>query len=102
MMLTKPATVVPRSWRTPGPMLPANDTGTEYNLGSLYSYLPSARAVGNPATPIGPDGTVPVMLVPGDNDDGIRSARELSEDEVSTLLARFRSVAAAESDVDGS
>ena len=65
--------------------------GVEHNLGSAYSYLPSARAEGDPNTEPGPDGTIPVTLVPGDNNDAIRSTRKLSTDEVTALVAHHRS-----------
>jgi len=69
--------------------------GVEYNLGSAITYLPSARVEGDPDVGPGPDGTIAVTLVPGDNNDAIRSVRELSTDEVHDLIASARAAKAA-------
>jgi hypothetical protein len=107
----RPGQFDPRLYTTPGPVsttqpLIVSIAGVEHNLGSAYSYLPSARAEGDPNAEPGPDGTTPVTLVPGDNNDAIRSIRKLSTDEVTALVARHRSVrvpgtAAAEPGVAG-
>lgn len=92
----RPGQFDPRLYTTPGPVsttqpLIVSIAGVEHNLGSAYSYLPSARAEGDPNTEPGPDGTIPVTLVPGDNNDAIRSTRKLSTDEVTALVAHHRS-----------
>jgi hypothetical protein len=92
----RPGQFDPRLYITPGPVattqpLVVTIAGVEYNLGSAYSYLPSARAEGDPNAEPGPDGTIPVTLVPGDNNDAIRSIRELSTDQVTALIAHHRS-----------
>jgi hypothetical protein len=92
----KPGQLDPRLYITPGPVstaqpLTVSVAGVEHNVGSAYSYLPSARAQGDPNAEPGPDGTILVTLVPGDNNDAIRSIPELSPDEVTALVARYRS-----------
>ncbi len=92
----RPGQFDPRLYTTPGPVsttqpLIVSIAGVEHNLGSAYSYLPSARAEGDPNAEPGPDGTIPVTLVPGDNNDAIRSIRKLSTDEVTALVAHHRS-----------
>ena len=92
----KPGQFDPRLYTTPGPVsttqpLTVSIAGVEHNLGSAYSYLPSARVEGDPNAEPGPDGTIPVTLVPGDNNDAIRSIRRLSTDEVAALVAHHRS-----------
>ena len=92
----RPGQFDPRLYTRPGPVsttqpLIVSIAGVEHNLGSAYSYLPSARAEGDPNTEPGPDGTILVTLVPGDNDGAIRSIRELSADEVTALVAHHRS-----------
>ena len=63
------------------PVLTADDfaAGVEHNLGSAISYLPSTRAEGDPDAEPGPDGTITVTLVPGDNNDAIRSVRNSAQ-----------------------
>jgi hypothetical protein len=95
----RPGQFDPQLYTTPGPVLTdqpltVSIAGVEYNLGSAHSYLPSARIEGDPGAAPGPDGTIPVTLVPGENNDAIRSVRELSTDEVTELLARYRSAGA--------
>jgi hypothetical protein len=69
--------------------------GVEHELGSAYSYLPSARVEGDLNAQPGPDGTIAVTLVPGDNNHAIRSIRALSTDEVNTLIDRYSTSASA-------
>jgi hypothetical protein len=90
----------PGLYSVPGPVCTTQPlivavAGVEYNLGSAISYLPSARAEGDPGAEPGPDGTIAVTLVPGDNNDAIRSVRELSTDEVNDLIARAKAAARA-------
>lgn len=84
----------------PGPVcttqpLTVRAAGEEYNLGSTITYLPSARAEGDPAAEPGPDRTIAVTLFPGDNNDAIRSIQKLSTDELNNLIARARVTKAA-------
>jgi hypothetical protein len=92
----RPGQFDPRLYTTPGPIsttqpLTVSIAGVEHDLGNAYSYLPSARVEGDPNAEPGPDGTVPVTLVPGDNNDAIRSIGKLSTDEVTALIAHYRS-----------
>jgi hypothetical protein len=94
----RPGEIDPRLYTAPGPVVTTQPlivsiAGVEHNPGNAYSYLPSARAEGDPDAEPGPDGTIKVTLVPGDSNDAVRSIRELSVDEVTALIARFRSTA---------
>jgi hypothetical protein len=85
----------PRLYSASGPVVTTQSlvvtaVGVEYNLGSAYAYLLSVRVDGDPDAEPGPDGTIPLTLVPGDNNDAIRSSRKFSVEEVTEPIARAR------------
>jgi|GEM_PF-4871616 len=70
--------------------------GIEHDLGRANSYLPSARVEGDLGAEPGPDGTIEVTLVPGDNNDAVKSIRKLSTDEVKALIDHHKSADASQ------
>jgi hypothetical protein len=96
----RPGQIDPRLASTPGPVsttqpLLVSIAGVEHDLGSAYSYLPSARVEGDLNAQPGPDGTIAVTLVPGDNNHAVRSIRTLTTDEVNALINHYSSSASA-------
>jgi hypothetical protein len=89
----RPGEIDPRLATTAGPVattqpLTVSIAGTEHDLGSAYSYLPSARVEGDLKAEPGPSGTIELMLVPGNSNYAVRSIRQLGTDEVSAVINR--------------
>lgn len=60
--------------------------GIEHDLGTAYSYLPSARVEGDLNAAPGPSGTIELMLVPGESNYAVRSIRQLSTADVDAFI----------------
>jgi hypothetical protein len=96
----KPGEIDPRLAATASPVateqpLTVSIAGIEYDLGRAYSYLPSARVEGDLNAVPGPDGTIELTLVPGDNNHAIRSVQALSTDEVNAFINVITSASAS-------
>jgi hypothetical protein len=57
----------------------------QHELGQLYTYLLSARIEGGKNAEPGPDGKIPVTIVPDDNNQAIMTSRILSPEEALEL-----------------
>jgi hypothetical protein len=95
----KPDEIDPRLMATAGPVsteqpLTVSVAGIEYDLGKAYSYLPSARIEGDITADPGPDGTIDVTLVPGDDNHAVRSLRKLSRADVQAVIDLHNSTSA--------
>jgi hypothetical protein len=92
----KPGDIDPGLATTAGPVttdqpLTVSIEGVEHDLGRAHSYLPSARIEGDLNAEPGPDGTIAVTVVPGENNHAVRSIRALSPDEVNAFIDLSRS-----------
>ena len=65
----------------------ATISGTQYDLGLFYTYLLSARIEGDLHAEPNPDGNIPIMIVPGDNNQAIMTSQLLTPEEVQELTA---------------
>ena len=70
--------------------------GVEYNLGSAYTYLPSARVEGDLTAEPGPNGTLDLTIVPGESNFAVRSLKPLSRAAVQAFIDRSIQTGATE------
>jgi hypothetical protein len=74
----RPGEIDPHLATTAGPVateqpLTVSIAGIEHDLGTAYSYLPSARVEGDLNAALGPSGTIELMLVPGESKYAVTS-----------------------------
>lgn len=90
-MPRRPGEIDPSLAQAPGPRATTQPltvviAGVEYDLGSAHTYLPSARVEGDLNAEPGPDGTIELMLVPGESNYAVRSLRLLSRQDVQAVI----------------
>ena len=67
--------------------LTATISGTQYDLGQFYTYLLSTRIEGDLRAEPGPDGNLPIAIVPGDSSQAIMTSQPLTPEEAQELTA---------------
>jgi hypothetical protein len=65
----------------------ATISGTQYDLGQFYTYLLSARIEGDLGAEPGPDGNIPMAILPGDNNQAVMTSHPLTLAEAQELTA---------------
>jgi hypothetical protein len=65
----------------------ATISDNQYDLGQFYTYLLSAHIEGDLSAEPGPDGNIPIAIVPGDNNQAIMTSQPLTSEEAQQLTA---------------